>query len=133
MKLTTKVAAVAAAALLGLSSLGGCGSTSDTPKSAPSSNPTSSAPSSAPSNSSMASMIMIKNFKFTSPASIKAGSKVMVMNQDAEAHTVTSDTGKFDVKVDPGKSVTLRAPSKPGVYPFHCMFHSQMHGSLKVR
>jgi plastocyanin len=132
MKATITVAAVAATTLLGLSGLAACGSTSDTPKAAPSSTHTSSAPDSTMSNSPMASMIMIKDFKFTSPASVKAGSKVMVMNQDSEAHSVTSDTGKFDVKVDPGTSVTFTAPSKPGVYPYHCMFHSQMHGSLKV-
>jgi plastocyanin len=121
MKATIRVAAVAATTLLGLSGLAACGSTSDTPKAAPSSTHTSSGPASTMSNSPMASMIMIKDFKFTSPASVKAGSKVMVMNQDSEAHSVTSDTAKFDVKVDPGTSATFTAPSKPGVYPYHCM------------
>jgi plastocyanin len=56
------------------------------------------------------------------------------MNMDGEAHTVTADTAAaFDVKALPGESVTFTAPSKPGTYPFHCTFHSDMQGSLVVK
>lgn len=75
---------------------------------------------------------MIKNFEFSGPGMVKPGAKVMVMNEDSEAHTVTSDSGKFDVKIDPGTSATFTAPKMAGSYPYHCSFHSQMHGSLKV-
>ncbi|MDQ6642128.1 MAG: cupredoxin domain-containing protein [Actinomycetota bacterium] len=78
-------------------------------------------------------MIMIKNFAFAGTSTVHPGTKIMIMNMDSEAHTVTADTGKaFDVKVDPGKSVMLTAPSKPGTYAYHCNFHSSMHGTLKV-
>ena len=76
---------------------------------------------------------MIKDFKYSGATDVKAGAKVEIMNMDSQAHTVTADTGSaFDVKVDPGTTVTLTAPSKPGSYPYHCTFHSNMHGMLKV-
>jgi plastocyanin len=81
----------------------------------------------------MKSMIMIQNFAFTTPASVKAGATVEVMNMDSEAHTVTADTGNlFNVTIKPGKTATFTAPSKPGSYPFHCSYHSNMHGTLHV-
>jgi plastocyanin len=79
-------------------------------------------------------MIMIKNFAFTGPASVKAGSTVTVMNEDSEAHTVTADSssGGFDVTVPAGATKTFTAPAKPGTYPYHCNYHSNMHGTLRV-
>lgn len=79
-------------------------------------------------------MIMIKDFKYSGPSSVKPGTKITVMNGDSEAHTVTADSsnGGFDVNVAPGKSATFTAPSSAGSYAFHCTFHSNMHGTLKV-
>ena len=78
-------------------------------------------------------MIMIKDFKYSGPSSVKPGTKITVMNGDSEAHTVTADSkGGFDVNVAPGKSATFTAPSSAGSYKFHCTFHSNMHGTLKV-
>lgn len=58
---------------------------------------------------------------------------VRVTNNDAETHTVTSDSGKaFDVTIEPGTTVTFTAPGTPGSYKFHCSFHSNMHGALIV-
>ncbi len=63
-----------------------------------------------------------------------AGSTVTVMNEDKETHTVTADDGdSFDVTVPAGATRTFTAPDKPGSYPFHCSFHSDMHGALRVR
>lgn len=133
MNRPTRVATVAATVLFGLSGLAACSSKSDTAKTPPQS-PRMSSMSSMPSHSpgSMARMIMINNFTFAGPGMVKPGAKVMVMNDDSEAHTVTSDSGRFDVKIDPGKSATFTAPRTPGTYPYHCNFHSQMHGTLKV-
>lgn len=56
------------------------------------------------------------------------------MNMDGEAHTVTADTGSaFDDKATAGAVTTFTAPSKPGSYPFHCTYHSNMHGVLVVK
>lgn len=81
----------------------------------------------------MKSMIMITDYKFQVPASVPPGSEVTVMNTDSEAHTVTADgAGGFDVKVDPGTSVTFTAPAAAGTFKFHCTYHSNMHGVLTV-
>lgn len=137
MKSIIKLGVLAAAAALTLSACGSSASSSTPSAGAGSSH--SSSPSSSSSgtgsggSNSASAMITIKGFAFKSPASVPAGAKVTVTNKDATAHTVTSDKGGlFDIKVNPGTSVTFTAPSKAGSYPFHCMFHSNMHGMLKV-
>ena len=83
--------------------------------------------------SSMNVTITIKNFGYSHTSKVMPGSKVTVKNEDATAHTVTADSGgAFDVTVDAGKSATFTAPGKPGSYPFHCTYHSNMHGTLTV-
>jgi plastocyanin len=78
--------------------------------------------------------IMIKDFAFSGPAPVAPGAMITVTNDDSEAHSVTADgAGGFDVNVAPGTSQTFTAPSKAGSYPFHCMFHSTMHGTLEVK
>jgi plastocyanin len=128
----TALAAVLSAGVMALSACGG-GSSSTAMQSSPHSAASSMSMGSSDSGMSM-SMITIKNFTFSGPSSVKAGASVMVTNQDAEAHTLTADNaGSFDVTVNPGKSVTFTAPSKPGSYPYHCNFHSNMQGMLTVR
>ncbi|MCW2541503.1 MAG: copper ion binding protein [Frankiales bacterium] len=78
--------------------------------------------------------IHISSFSYTTPTSVSPGATVTVMNMDGENHTVTADTGNaFDVKADADKTVTFKAPTKPGSYPFHCSYHSNMHGVLVVK
>ena len=49
-------------------------------------------------------------------------------------HSVTSDTeGAFDVHVDGKEKKTLVAPTQPGEYPFHCVYHPSMKGTLIVK
>lgn len=80
-------------------------------------------------------MITISNFAYQTPASVGPGTTVTVKNTDQVAHTVTadSDASLFNVTVDPGQSRSFTAPTKPGSYPFHCTFHSNMHGTLVVQ
>ncbi|MBT2504172.1 cupredoxin domain-containing protein [Curtobacterium sp. ISL-83] len=79
-------------------------------------------------------MVSVKGFAYQTPASVTSGAKIMVMNADSTNHTVTADDGKaFNVVVPAGGSVTLTAPSAPGRYPFHCEYHSGMHGVLVVK
>lgn len=154
MNRTLRVATVAGTALLALSGLAAC-SSSDQPGTSPSDSSSSAAPppSESPSESSSAAespsskasaspkqssspesvTIMIKDFKYSGPSSVAPGTKITVKNEDTAAHTVTSrDDGKFDVKVDGGKSVTFTAPSASGSYDFYCIYHSNMSGTLKV-
>ncbi|MEO7422763.1 MAG: cupredoxin domain-containing protein [Ornithinibacter sp.] len=91
----------------------------------------------APSPSATAdtaeAVISIKDFAFKVPASVAPGAKISITNADAQAHTVTSEAGGFDVKVDPNGTATLTAPSKPGSYPFVCSFHGNMTSTLVVK
>ncbi|HZZ97296.1 MAG TPA: cupredoxin domain-containing protein [Jatrophihabitantaceae bacterium] len=78
-------------------------------------------------------MITIKNFMYAVTGKIHPGQKIMVMNEDSEAHTVTADSGNaFDVAVPASSTATVTAPMKPGTYKFHCNIHSNMHGVLTV-
>jgi plastocyanin len=77
--------------------------------------------------------IKIKNFAYTVSGPAKAGSKVIVTNNDGEAHTVTADSGKaFDTTIQSGKTGSITVPAQAGSYKFHCTFHSNMHGTLTV-
>ena len=78
-------------------------------------------------------VISITDFEFTVPASVAPGAQVTIKNGDSQAHTVTSKTGGFDVKVDPDGTATLTAPSEPGNYPFVCSFHGNMTSTLVVK
>ena len=57
-----------------------------------------------------------------------------IKNDDSAEHSVTSDTAdKFDVHVDGKEQGTLTAPTEPGEYAFHCVYHPSMHGTLIVK
>ena len=107
--------------------LAGCSSSSS---SSSGSAPASSAPAAA------ANTIVIKNFAF-SPASltVSAGTTVTVTNDDTVAHTVTETGSKaFDTgDVDPGKTVTFKAPTSAGTYAYICSIHQYMKGTLVVK
>ena len=146
MNRITRIALAVATTALAANGLAACGSSSSSGSASPTSAgsaASASSSASAASPSAMASSssgstaasatIMIKDFEYTGTTAVKAGSKVEIMNMDSQAHTVTADSGSaFDVKVDPGATVTLTAPSKPGSYAYHCTFHANMHGMLKV-
>ena len=76
------------------------------------------------------------------PITVKKGDKITVVNQDSTIHTITSGTGPeaadfgklFDTKfMDPDASVTIdTANLDPSSYPFFCMVHSYMKGTLVV-
>jgi amicyanin len=93
-------------------------------------------PASAPATSAApvtANSVSIRNFAFgPQVVAIKAGTTVHWMNQDSEAHTVTSDTGTFNSPVlqpNSGYSFTF---NKPGTYTYHCTIHPFMTGKVVV-
>jgi len=108
------VLALAVAALAGCGSSGGSGSGGS-------------------AGASASFVITIKDFGYTTPASVSPGATITVKNEDDTAHTVTADSGNaFDDQAPAGTS-TFTAPTKPGSYPFHCTFHPEMHGTLVVK
>lgn len=154
MKFTKTVLSISAAAAL--MALAGCGSPAPagTSPAAPLSSAASSGPAvstpattsrsaaavpsspvavSPSSTAGAAAVIRIKDFKYQGPASVSPGMKITVMNQDAEAHTITADTGKaFDVMAQVG-TTEFTAPKKPGTYAYHCAYHGNMQGILVVK
>lgn len=100
--------------------------------------PSTNAPGTSSSNSAAGAQqkadVSIKNFKFV-PATVKvkAGGTVTFTNQDAAAHTATSDKGGvFDTNgLDKGKSKTVTFKT-PGTYAYHCDFHPFMKGTVVV-
>jgi plastocyanin len=98
--------------------------------SAPATTSTSAAQSPAPATGAT---INIDGFKYTD-ITVPPGAQVTVVNNDSAEHTVTSDTsGAFNVEVAGKSKATLTAPTQPGTYPFHCTYHSSMHGTLTVQ
>jgi plastocyanin len=146
VKISTRAAAVAAVGILGSSALTACTSShqataADSDRASARTSARAAAASPSPSGSgspsvsasAAAAVITIEDFGYGGAASVPAGAMVTVRNDDAEAHTVTSDAaGAFDVTIGPGKSATFTAPAKAGSFPYHCIYHGNMHGTLKV-
>ncbi len=69
---------------------------------------------------------------------VAPGATVTVRGGQTELHTLTHDAPQgerlFDSgNVDPGGSATISAPSAEGDYPFKCLYHPGMRGTLTVR
>ncbi|MER6164404.1 cupredoxin domain-containing protein [Streptomyces violaceorubidus] len=79
--------------------------------------------------------VTISDFTFQ-PASltVSPGATITVVNDDTTTHTLTATKGgAFDTgDIDPGKSATFTAPSKPGDFPYDCTIHPFMKGTLTV-
>jgi len=65
------------------------------------------------------------------PGGAKVGDTIVWVNRDTVPHTVTARDHSFDLRVAPGQSgkMTLQ---KAGTFPFYCIFHAMMRGTLKV-
>lgn len=77
--------------------------------------------------------ILIKGFKYQGADTVSPGAEITVTNEDIEAHTITADTGSaFDTVAKVG-TTTFTAPTEPGTYTYHCIFHGNMKGTLTVK
>lgn len=88
----------------------------------------------APSTPSSRAHVTVKNFAFT-PATltVKPGATITITNADSVPHTFTARDGAFNTgDIAPGKTATVTAPTKPGKYPFYCLIHQFMTGTLTV-
>ena len=85
--------------------------------------------------------IVIRNFGFTGDLTVPPGAHVKVVNRDGFVHTLTYkpngvfQPGVFDTgDIAPnGGTGTFDAPTQTGRYPFGCMHHPEMHGTLVVQ
>jgi plastocyanin len=83
-----------------------------------------------------ADTIVIKNFMY-SPMSLTVapGATVHIHNEDTVTHTFTdkADPGLFNTgDIAPGQTKNITAPGKAGSYPYICMIHQFMSGTLRV-
>lgn len=97
--------------------------------------PTTSAPSGSGAPAAAETTITIKNFAFSpSTLTVAAGATVTVHNDDSATHTVTANSKAFNTgDIGPGGTVTFKAPVTAGTYPYICMIHQFMHGTLVVK
>jgi plastocyanin len=94
----------------------------------------SSSPAAAVRTGRAADTIVIKNFGYTVPASVRPRATLTIRNEDNVAHTATSTSGRgFDAKVGPSTTTTMTAPSEPGRYRLICTYHPYMHAVLVVK
>jgi plastocyanin len=82
-------------------------------------------------------MIVIHMFAFhPSKLTVAPGATVTVHNDDSVTHTLTDQANPklFNTgHIAPGQTKTFKAPTKPGSYPYICMIHQFMAGTLIVR
>jgi len=76
--------------------------------------------------------ITISAFVYHTPASVKKGALINVVNKDAVKHTVTNPGHKFNLTVPAHSTRSFHAPGTAGSYKINCTFHPSMHGLLKV-
>jgi plastocyanin len=112
-----------------------CGSSSTA--SATASTSASATGSSASQKTGTTDTITIKNFMFSPDSlTVAPGAVVTVRNEDSVTHTLTdkADQNAFNTgPVGPNQTKTFKAPDKAGSYPFFCMIHQYMTGTLVVR
>ena len=79
--------------------------------------------------------VAVKNFAFAPAAiTVKVGSTVTWTNQDADAHTVTSQNGSGPLNSQPlntGQSYSYTF-TKPGTYSYLCTIHPFMTATVTV-
>lgn len=77
--------------------------------------------------------VNINNMAFPGTTTVKKGTVVKWVNQDAMAHTVTSDDGNTfnSGNLDVNATFSYTA-NTAGSFAYHCNYHSGMHGTLIV-
>ncbi|OBB29210.1 plastocyanin [Mycolicibacterium peregrinum] len=79
-------------------------------------------------------VIAIEGMGFSALGPVAPGTEITIVNKDEVEHSVTSRAkGAFDVHVDGKGRATLTAPQEPGEYPFYCLYHPAMLGTLTVK
>src|SRR5947208_9143944 len=84
-----------------------------------------------PTVAALAASVTVQDFQYIpSSVTVSAGQSVTWTSQGPSPHTVTADGGSFDSgTLNPGQSFT-HSFTTAGTFPYHCQFHSQMHGTV---
>jgi len=135
---------LAAATILAVLTIAGCGSDSKSSSTTAAQAETTAAPAAGAGETTAAAnpettlgstaaggaTLAIKGFAF-GQLTAATGETITVTNGDSSRHTVTADDGTFDVKVPAGKSATFTV-DKPGTYAIHCEVHPRMKGTITI-
>lgn len=65
------------------------------------------------------------------PSGLKVGDTIVWENHDTVIHSVTARDHSFDLRLNPGQSGKMPL-AKAGRFPFYCLFHPTMRGTLTV-
>src|SRR5580698_2717143 len=86
-----------------------------------------------PSLLSAAATVHIKDFKYNPPAlTVHVGDRVTFVNDDDEAHTVTSIDKSFDSEGLDTTGMWQHVFSKTGTYHYFCELHPYMKAAIVV-
>ena len=77
-------------------------------------------------------LITIQDNTFTSPVSVKKGTKVTWVNNDTSVHTVVADDGSFDLGEVTQNQTKSYVFDTAGTYTYHCSMHEGMTGVIIV-
>lgn len=84
-------------------------------------------------SSSTSNSVSIGSSRFSpSSITIKVGATVTWTNNDNTVHTVTADDGGFDSGDMDYYKTYSHTFSKAGTFPYHCVHHESMKGSVVV-
>lgn len=126
------------AALLSVVLLAGCGGddTAQPDASKAATTPAAAMPASAPESAST-DTIRIEEFLFDpTPATVRAGQRIAVVNDDKAPHTLTdqppSGKPRFDTGNITGNQTGSFVAPKAGTYAYFCELHAFMKGELTV-
>jgi plastocyanin len=75
--------------------------------------------------------IIDKSFRPGSIA-VATGGTVEWSNDDGEAHTVTATDQAFDSGIMNGSAAFIQTFAEPGSYPYFCLIHPEMRGTITV-
>ena len=80
-----------------------------------------------------AERIVIEDFAFNPPTiEIPVGTTITWVNQGQAPHTATADDGAFDTdRLVPGQEAS-ETFAEAGSFPYTCLFHPDMHGTVTV-
>ena len=133
VRLAAAIAVAAVAAALLLAGCGGGGTSGggySAPPAPPATSGTSGGAATAPASGTV--KIVMKNFAFDkSTVTMKAGQKIAFDNQDSAPHNIKLN-GQESGVINPGSSFTFTL-AKAGTYPFSCIIHPQMTGTVTVQ
>jgi|SRR5579875_1179460 len=78
-------------------------------------------------------VIVIQNYAYhPDNLTVRVGTTISVVNRDMTQHTLTANDGAFNTgTIQPGQTARL-VMRKTGTFPYHCLFHAFMTGTLKV-